>query len=58
MDVDETEVRFGVASELQYPYEDFADDQETWLYEGGLTVSGDLRREGQSVWAPGRTVPT
>jgi len=50
--VDEAEARFDAASDLQYPYQEFADEQEIRLYEGGLHVAGNLEREGDGDWSP------
>ncbi|WP_055529336.1 hypothetical protein [Streptomyces graminilatus] len=49
---DEAEARFAAAADLQYPYQEFTDEQEIRLYEGGLHVVGNLEREGDDDWAP------
>lgn len=49
---DEAEARFDAGADLQYPYQDFADEQEIRLYEGGLHVAGSLEREGGDDWSP------
>ncbi|WP_105967929.1 hypothetical protein [Streptomyces geranii] len=50
--VAEAESRFAAGSDLQYPYEEFADEQEIRLYEGGLHVAGNLERAGDGDWSP------
>jgi hypothetical protein len=49
---DEAEARFDAATDLRYPYQDFADEQEIRLYEGGLRVEGNFEREGDEEWSP------
>ncbi|WP_283135984.1 hypothetical protein [Rhizohabitans arisaemae] len=49
---DEAEECFGVGSDVRYPYQDFAEEQEIRLYEGGLRVAGKLEREGDDDWSP------
>ncbi|MER5986732.1 leucine-rich repeat domain-containing protein [Streptomyces sp. NPDC001787] len=52
----EAEERFRVSADVDYPYMDFADEQEIRLYEGGLRVVGHLEPEGDSDWVPYNTV--
>ncbi|MGW2113042.1 leucine-rich repeat domain-containing protein [Streptomyces sp. NPDC001948] len=52
LSVVETEERFAASSELAYPYQDFADEQEIRLYEGGLHVAGSLEPESEGDRVP------
>ncbi|MEU9131368.1 leucine-rich repeat domain-containing protein [Kitasatospora sp. NPDC048540] len=49
---DEAEARFQVSAEVEYPFREFADEQEIRLYEGGLAVPGDLAAESDGDWVP------
>ncbi|WP_158711424.1 leucine-rich repeat domain-containing protein [Streptomyces xylophagus] len=54
--VEEAEERFGVSADVSHPYQDFADEQEIRLYEGGLTVAGGLEAEPDGDWVPYNTI--
>lgn len=54
--VEEAEERFGVSAEVSHPYQDFADEQEIRLYEGGLEVPGSLEAEPDGDWVPYNTI--
>lgn len=41
----EAEERFAVSARIDYPYQEFVDAQEIRLYEGGLTIAGNLAPE-------------
>jgi hypothetical protein len=48
----EAQERFSVSAHLDYPYQEFADEQEIRLYDGGLDVSGNLEPDGDVDWIP------
>ncbi|MET9663124.1 hypothetical protein, partial [Streptomyces sp. NPDC006510] len=52
LSVAETEERYAASSELAYPYQDFAGEQEIRLYEGGLHVAGSLEPESEGDRVP------
>ncbi|MEV1065230.1 hypothetical protein [Streptomyces sp. NPDC050263] len=52
----EAEERFGVSVDVSHPYQDFADEQEIRLYEGGLHVTGGLDAEPDGDWVPYNTI--
>lgn len=54
--VEEAEERFGVSADVSHPYQDFADEQEIRLYEGGLEVEGGLEAEPDGDWVPYNTI--
>ncbi|MGW0869120.1 leucine-rich repeat domain-containing protein [Streptomyces sp. NPDC002740] len=54
--VAEAEERFGVSADVSHPYQDFADEQEIRLYEGGLDVTGGLEAEPDGDWVPYNTI--
>ncbi|MDF5755311.1 hypothetical protein [Spongiactinospora sp. TRM90649] len=49
---EEAEELFSVSDDVAHPYEDFADEQEIRLYEGGLRVAGDLESVTDDDWVP------
>jgi Leucine-rich repeat (LRR) protein len=49
---EEAERRYGVSAEVEYPYQDFGDEQEIRLYQGGLHVEGDFAAESGGDWVP------
>ncbi|MFC4499461.1 MULTISPECIES: polymer-forming cytoskeletal protein [Streptomyces] len=52
----EAEERFGVSADVSHPYQDFAEEQEIRLYEGGLRVGGGLEPEPDGDWVPYNTI--
>ncbi|MEU1518366.1 leucine-rich repeat domain-containing protein [Streptomyces sp. NPDC005811] len=52
----EAEERFGVSVDVSHPYQDFADEQEIRLYEGGLHVTGGMGAESEDDWVPYNTI--
>ncbi|MEU3612166.1 hypothetical protein ABZ725_07575 [Streptomyces sp. NPDC006872] len=54
--VAEAEERFGVSADVSHPYQDFADEQEIRLYEGGLHVTGGFDAEPDGDWVPYNTI--
>lgn len=52
----EAEERFGLSADVSHPFQDFADEQEIRLYEGGLRVGGDLASETDGDWVPYNTI--
>ncbi|WP_405717820.1 hypothetical protein OG607_01760 [Streptomyces sp. NBC_01537] len=53
---EEAEERFGVSADVSHPYQDFADEQEIRLYEGGLQVAGGWEAESDDDWVPYNTI--
>ncbi|MET7770523.1 hypothetical protein [Nocardia sp. NPDC005366] len=50
--VGEAEQRFQLSADIQFPYRDFAAEQEIRLYEGGLNVEGNMEPESDDDWVP------
>ncbi|MER6672860.1 polymer-forming cytoskeletal protein [Streptomyces sp. NPDC000983] len=42
LDVRDAEARFGVSEHVDYPFQEYGDEQETRHYAGGLRIDGDL----------------
>lgn len=49
---EEIEETYEVSSDVEYPYADFAEEQEQRLYRGGLDVAGDFCSEPDVDWNP------
>lgn len=49
---DQIEADHSVSAQVDYPYADFADEQEQRLYKGGLRVSGDFESDRDADWNP------
>ncbi|WP_214317799.1 leucine-rich repeat domain-containing protein [Nonomuraea sediminis] len=49
---EEAEERFGISDDVEYPYQEFTDEQEIRLYAGGLRVAGGLQPEDDVDWVP------
>ena len=55
--VDECERRFSVAADIDYPYQDFVDQQEIRLYYGDLHVDGHFESDNDDdEWTPYNTI--
>ncbi|MFC9846279.1 hypothetical protein ACFWFF_05630 [Streptomyces sp. NPDC060223] len=52
----EAEELFGLSADVSHPFQDFADEQEIRLYEGGLAVAGSLAAEADGDWVPYNTI--
>ncbi|AKU94575.1 Leucine-rich-repeat protein [Labilithrix luteola] len=46
------EADYSVSTQVDYPFADFADEQEQRLYKGGLRVQGDFESESDVDWNP------
>jgi Leucine-rich repeat (LRR) protein len=53
---EDAEERFSVSTDVEYPFADFAEDQETRLYSGDLHVDGDFCSEATGDWCPYNTI--
>lgn len=49
---DEAEERFSVSDAIWYPYQEFTDEQEIRLYEGGLRTSDGVKSFPDADWSP------
>ncbi len=48
----DAEERFAISDRINYPYLDFAEDQEIRLYEGDVTISGNFETDPDVDWNP------
>ncbi len=53
---EEAEERYEVSDDVEYPYQEFTDEQEIRLYEGDLHVAGDFGAESDGDWVPYNTI--
>lgn len=49
---EEIENAYAIASDVDFPFADFGDEQEQRLYRGGLHVAGDFSSEDGVDWTP------
>ena len=52
MSAGSVEARYSVSNDVEYPYADFADEQETRVMKGPVVIDGDLESEEGVDWHP------
>ncbi|MCB9638153.1 MAG: hypothetical protein H6728_00365 [Myxococcales bacterium] len=49
---EDAEESFGISEKIDYPYQDFEDEQEIRLYDGDLVLTSDFTSDATQDWNP------